>query len=259
MLHTGLVSITFRQYSPKEIINLVCDAKLESIEWGGDIHVPHGNNNIAREVSTRTLGSGLLVSAYGSYYRAGSEDSNLDNFKRVLETAVNLKAPTIRVWAGEKHSREVDNDYFQKVVEHSRLIADLAQTANISISFEFHNHTLTDTNESSYKLLSSINHDNVKTFWQPNQYMSLKERMDGLIKIEKWLTNIHVFNWDLDDNGYEFRKTLAEGSNEWDTYIKFGVKRKWDSFAMIEFVKDDCPKQFIKDAEVLKLLINQNN
>lgn len=255
MLHTGLVSITFRKYTPKEIINLVCNAKLESIEWGGDIHVPHGDNNIAKEVCKRTLGSGLLTCAYGSYYRIGSEDSNLDNFKRVLETAINLKAPTIRVWAGEKPSHEVTNDYFQKIVEHSRLMAELAHAANISVSFEFHKHTLTDTNKSSYKLLNSINHNNIKTFWQPSQSMSPIERMDGLKQIEKWLTNIHVFNWDLDDNGHELRKTLAEGSDEWGNYIKYVSKRKWDSFAMLEFVKGDCVKQFMKDAEILKELI----
>jgi hypothetical protein len=43
MIQTGLVSITFRQLSPPAIIDLVRQAGLEGIEWGGDVHVPHGD------------------------------------------------------------------------------------------------------------------------------------------------------------------------------------------------------------------------
>ena len=43
MIHTGLVSVTFRKLEPAEIVDLVKQAGLQGIEWGGDIHVPHGD------------------------------------------------------------------------------------------------------------------------------------------------------------------------------------------------------------------------
>ena len=73
MLCGGLVSITFRRLSPREIVKLVKKSGLEGIEWGGDVHVPHGDLSVAREVATMTQEEGLVVAAYGSYYRVGCE------------------------------------------------------------------------------------------------------------------------------------------------------------------------------------------
>jgi 3-dehydroshikimate dehydratase len=43
MIHPGLVSVTFRKLTPVEVAGLVKKGGLKSIEWGGDIHVPHGD------------------------------------------------------------------------------------------------------------------------------------------------------------------------------------------------------------------------
>ena len=42
MIYPGLVSVTFRKLSPEEIVQLVVSSGLKGIEWGGDIHLPHG-------------------------------------------------------------------------------------------------------------------------------------------------------------------------------------------------------------------------
>ena len=47
---TGLVSVTFRKLTPEKIIELVSEAGLNAIEWGGDVHVPHGDLKRAAEV-----------------------------------------------------------------------------------------------------------------------------------------------------------------------------------------------------------------
>ena len=38
-IRTGLVSVTFRKLSWTQVLAGVCDAGIESIEWGGDVHV----------------------------------------------------------------------------------------------------------------------------------------------------------------------------------------------------------------------------
>ncbi|MET0262082.1 MAG: sugar phosphate isomerase/epimerase, partial [Rariglobus sp.] len=75
MIYPGLVSVTFRKLSPNEVAGLVKKAGLKGIEWGGDIHVPHGDLARAREVRELTLEHGLKTAAYGSYYRAGQSES----------------------------------------------------------------------------------------------------------------------------------------------------------------------------------------
>lgn len=57
MLLPGLVSITFRKLSPGEIVELVATAGLVGIEWGGDVHVPHGDFARAAEVRKLTEGA----------------------------------------------------------------------------------------------------------------------------------------------------------------------------------------------------------
>ena len=103
MTKTGLVSVTFRTLAVERVIELVSQAGLNSIEWGGDIHVPPTNPSWAKEVGKMTRESGLEVSSYGSYYRAGSL-SDGQSFESILDAAVALGAPSIRVWAGNQGS-----------------------------------------------------------------------------------------------------------------------------------------------------------
>lgn len=40
-MHTsGIVSISFRSYSPDEILSAAAASGLSRVEWGGDIHAP---------------------------------------------------------------------------------------------------------------------------------------------------------------------------------------------------------------------------
>jgi hypothetical protein len=59
-------------------------------------------------VRQQTLEAGLQIAAYGSYYRLGTGQLP---FQSVLETAISLGAPTIRVWAGTVGSRDADSAF----------------------------------------------------------------------------------------------------------------------------------------------------
>ena len=167
MISSGLVSITFRQLTPEAIVALVRQAGLHGIEWGGDVHVPHGDLTRAREVGEMTREAGLEVAAYGSYFRVGnSEDSGLP-FSHVLDSALELGAPVIRVWAGTEGSVTVGSEGRKRVVADLRRITELAAKAGVRVTTEFHGGTLTDTNESTIKLLSEVDHTNLSTYWQP--------------------------------------------------------------------------------------------
>ncbi|GAK59869.1 hypothetical protein, fragment [Candidatus Vecturithrix granuli] len=255
MLHSGLVSITFRQLSPQEIIKLIVQAGLEGIEWGGDIHAPHGNFIRAREVRRMTTEAGLHIAAYGSYYRAGHEDSG--PFAAVLETALELEAPLIRVWAGIQGTDTADAAYFHRVVEDSQRIAELSAQAGIGIAYEFHANTLTDTNEAASRLLNTVAHENIASYWQPPRYSTVEYNLAGLAAVLPWLQHIHVFNWHIKTGERLF---LAEAEASWRRYFKSIAATGRDHFAMLEFVKDDAPEVFLQDAATLKkwlVLVNR--
>lgn len=246
----GLCSVTFRELSVNEIIKLVREADLDGIEWGGDVHVPPGDIGKAKEVASLTKEAGLDVVSYGSYYRVGI--SNDISFETILKTAVHLTAPSIRVWAGRLGSDEVDDIYRKNVVEDGQRIAELAKKYNITIHFEYHGRTLTDTPESAVALMKDINHTNAKLYWQPAVGEAVDKRLKSIEKVRPWLSHIHVFHWD------ELEKLpLSQGINEWQQYIEFINQSKGTGIRhfLMEFVKDNNPKQFLEDAKTLKKLL----
>jgi 3-dehydroshikimate dehydratase len=251
MIHTGLVSITFRSLSPQEIVALVAKAGLRGIEWGGDIHVPHGNVQRAKEVYQMTSDAGLEISAYGSYYRVGCEEKEGILFERVLDTAIALKAPVIRVWAGDRGSREADEEWWAKVIDETYRIGALTKESGITISFEYHGNTLTDTGESAFRLMKAVGGEGITCYWQPPVGLEDEQRMTGLRQILPWLGNIHVFWWNIHE-----RRPLAEGMEAWREYIELIGTAQGDRFCMLEFVKDDDPDQFLKDAASLKVIVD---
>ncbi len=253
MLYSGLTSITFRELTPGEIIEIVKEAGLEAVEWGGDIHVPHGDINKAREVRRMSCQAGIEVPSYGSYYRVGCKNEGIESFKSVLETALALGAEVIRVWAGNKGFREADKEWIKKVIEESRRIASIAEEEGVRIAFEYHDNTLTDTNESAFNLLKEIDHPGISTYWQPPHCISEEERCRGLKQVLPWLENIHVFYW----TGREhIRHPLEEAGSNWIDYFKIASQTGRDHFAMLEFVKGDSIEQFYRDAAALKRILD---
>jgi 3-dehydroshikimate dehydratase len=254
MFRPGLVSITFRKLTPAQIVNLVAQGGLEGIEWGGDVHVPHGDIRRAQEVRRMTADAGLQVAAYGSYYRLDASEREGLDFGTVLETAIALGAPTIRVWAGNKGSAEADEAHWQEIIRTSRCIADLADAAGIDITYEYHGGTLTDTNESALRLVREVNHPRVKTYWQPAVNRPDADRLEGLRAVLPWLSNIHAFYWQPD---FANRRLLQEGLASWTEYLRLAATTGRDHWVMIEFVRDDSPAAFLEDAAALKVLIGR--
>ena len=250
---SGLTSITFRELSPEKIIDLTVQAGLDGIEWGGDIHVPHGDIKTAREINKMTVDAGLDIIAYGSYFRLGNISSKSPDFQAVLDSAVALQASVIRVWAGDKGSAESDTAYWEKVIDETKNVAKIAAEANIEIAFESHLNSLTDTGESSVKLLKAVNCENVKTYWQPLPELSDEDNLEDIDLILPWLRNVHVFQWLPEDYT---RCPLSDGKEKWAKYFNKISNMKKDVYAIFEFVKDDSPEQFLTDAETLKRIIN---
>ena len=85
MIVPGLTSITFRSLNAEQIIELVSQAGLRAIEWGGDLHVPHGDTVVAARVRRQTEEAGLEMPSYGTYYRVG-EDAWLRYVERAAKT-----------------------------------------------------------------------------------------------------------------------------------------------------------------------------
>jgi 3-dehydroshikimate dehydratase len=249
----GLVSITFRRLDATEVIGLVSQAGLAGIEWGGDLHVPHGQVGVAREVGHRTRDAGLVSAAYGSYYRAGG--TGQDSFASIVDTAVALGTKIVRIWAGNQASAKSDDAFVNQVIEDGRKCAELAATAGLTIACEWHADTLTDTAESATRILNAVDHPNFKTYWQPRNQVPASTSLADMDAALPRLVGVHVFEWHETTRD---RLPLADGEDHWRAYFAKLNARPGGvagQFALLEFVKNDDPQQFLADAEVLKRLL----
>ena len=254
-IKTGLTSITFRKLSPAQIVSLVARAGLAGIEWGGDVHAPHGDTKTAAEVAKMTREAGLEVASYGSYYHVGESPAEGLPFSAVLDAAAALGARMIRVWAGKKGSSTADEPYREKVRLDTMAAAESAAKAGIAVSFEYHGNTLTDTKESALRLMKEVNHPNLRMYWQPPWQMDVALRCADLEAVLPYVTNLHVFAWRLVKDSLT-RFPLSEGCGEWIEYFQVAHSSPQDRYALLEFVKDDSPEQFAHDAKTLTSMLN---
>jgi sugar phosphate isomerase/epimerase len=246
MLRSGLVSITFRSLSAAEVLRLAAEAGLEGIEWGGDVHVPHGDIAAARGVRRLTQNAGLAVAAYGSYWRAGEAEAG--PVEAVLDTAAELATPLVRVWAGKRGSAQADDAYRAAVVADCRRAAELAAVRGQTVVCEWHGGTLTDTPASALELLRAVGHASFRTYWQPPRCTSAEACLAGLTAARKHLAGLHVFSWHLRTAE---RMALDEAELPWRRYLSLAAGAG-DMFALLEFVRNDDPQAFLRDAATLK-------
>ncbi|WP_083849137.1 sugar phosphate isomerase/epimerase family protein [Bacillus timonensis] len=248
-MKTGLCSVTFRKKNPEDIIKIASEAGLQVIEWGGDVHVPPGDLAYATKVGELTRNAGLEVSSYGSYYRAGDNESILP----IIQTAQSLGTTSIRIWAGvmdrSKEVGKINEEDFNRIVKDVKESARIAREYEMSLHLEYHRWTYTDTPESSKLLMEAINEPNVFLYWQPATGITKEDRLKSIELLQPWLTNIHVFQWDENFRRY----SLEDGKNEWKSYINHieslsPVERSY----LLEFVKDEDVTQFKQDVETLK-------
>ncbi|MDX6766800.1 MAG: TIM barrel protein [Candidatus Methylacidiphilales bacterium] len=244
----GLVSVTFRALNAVEVLSAAVRCGLRGIEWGGDIHVPHGDTETAKAVGEATREAGLGVVCYGSYFRAGHSEQEGLSFDSVLASARALGAPVIRIWAGTRASSQADAAYRDWVARECRRVAERAGGEGLRVALEFHAGTLTDDLDSTLKLLAEADQPALRTLWQPRHGTGLSDRLNDLRHLAPFLEHVHVFHW---PDGKQ-RLPLAEGAALWQPCFEALRGGGRDVPVLLEFVPGDEPAILEREAQALQ-------
>ncbi len=245
---TGIVSISFRKYSKEEILAAAKDAGLDAVEWGGDVHVPHGDEEEAKKAKALSERFGIEMPEYGSYYIIGKSEPEL--FEKVLASAKILGTKIIRVWPGQgMPSDSISNEKYNELVNDAKRICAMAK--DFTVALECHPASITDEYHHALQFISDVGCDNLKMFWQPNQHRPLSYNIDSIKALMPYIVSVHVFSWVR-----EARLPLAAGEAAWKKYIKLLSEK--ELYYMLEFMHDDKIETLKETASTLNSWLNLN-
>ena len=250
----GLVSVTFRGLDPGRVLALCTRESLRAVEWGGDVHVPAGDVQRARQVREATAAAGVGVCTHGSYLRCG--EAGEGQVAAVVATASAVGAPAIRVWAGTRGSAEASADERSGVVAGLVDAARAADGAGMTLVLEHHGGTLTDSVPSSLSLLEEVAAagapaGSVALSWQPPVGLDDDEALATLDAHLPHLATVHVFSWDPSGR----RLPLSARSALWAEVFSRVATSGRTHPVLLEFVRDDDPAALAEDARVLRELL----
>ncbi len=238
-IRPGLCSITFRELSVAEVVEVASAAGLHGVEWGADRHVPPTSTAGADEVAARCADAGLACPSYGSYVFAGRTPEA--EVVEVCATAATLGASNVRVWAPE-----------EVTAADLASVADRAGDHGLTVSLEYHPGTATETAGGTLALLNAVDRPNLFTYWQPDPGRAVADTLADRDAVADHLSHLHVFTWG--PGGIADRRPLADGADRWPTALAGSGSPRWsgDRWAFLEYVPDDDPACLAAEAATLR-------
>ena len=211
--HTmGLVSISFRQHSPREILEAMQKTSLTCIEWGSDVHAPYGDTERLDEIVRLQKQYGITCCSYGTYFRLG--ETPLEELEGYIRAAKKLGTNVLRLWCG-KGAVGMTEEEKVRFFELCRTAAAIAKEHDVIFCMENHMKTFTERREDTLLLMEQVNSPHFQMYWQPFQWQNEEENIKNARAIAPFAKRVHVFNW---EGNQKF--PLADATSAWRAYLK---------------------------------------
>lgn len=238
---TGLVSVSFRNHSPREILQAAKSAGLECVEWGSDIHAPCDDLERLSELVNLQKEFGIYCSSYGTYFKLGVTE--LSELPKYISAAKILGTNIIRLFCGDRKSDDYTESEKAEFLSQCRKAAEIAEKSGVTLCMECHNWSFTQTIEGALELMETVNSPNFQMYWQLNQFVSVEENVEYATQISKYVKHIHIFNWKKRD-----RYPLGDAFESWNKYLNCFNE---DKTLLLEFMPDDRIESLEEEAKAL--------
>ena len=243
----GLVSVSFRQNSPKEIIEAVRSAGLSCIEWGSDVHAPCKDTLRLYEIARLQEEYRIKCSSYGTYFRLG--ETPISELDRYIEASKILGTDILRLWCGKSSGADMTEGEREELLLVCRQAAEIAAFKDVTLCLECHKRTFTEHPDDAVWLMRSVNSRHFRMYWQPFQWQEAHENVENARRIAPYCEHIHVFNW----KG-EQKLPLADAACEWRKYLgEFSSPRT----LLLEFMPNGTLGELSGEADALRSIIGE--
>lgn len=243
----GLVSVSFRPYSPKEILEEMKKAELTLVEWGSDVHAPWGDAARIGEIVDLQKQYGVTCSSYGTYFRLG--ETPLEELEDYITAAKRLGTRILRLWCGRRSGADMTDEEKRALVEICVQAATIAARHDVCLCMECHIKTFTEHPEDALWLMQQVDSPHFQMYWQPNQYRTVEENCRSAQMLAPYTKVIHVFHW-REKNKYP----LADAIEEWARYLSFfdGTQA-----LLLEFMPNGTLEELTREADALRTMIGE--
>lgn len=244
----GLVSISFRQHSPREILEATKAAGLSCIEWGSDVHAPCNEIERLKQIAELQKEYGMACSSYGTYFRLG--ETPIEELEKYIQAAKLLGTKILRLWCGRKKGKDMSACEREALFSVCRKAAKIAEASEVTLCLECHNKTFTEDPSDVVLLMQSVNSPYFRMYWQPFQWQSSEQNLENAKRIAPFAEHIHVFHWKEDK-----KLPLADAVAEWRRYLnEFSAPRT----LLLEFMPNGTIEELAGEVNALKSIIGED-
>jgi sugar phosphate isomerase/epimerase len=256
----GLCTIAFSELPLEEVLNIAAEYGFDGVEiWGKEPHTPSKyDEDYFRRIKEITDSKMLAIAAFGSYV-----NPLMDNFERQMETALQitktLGSKLIRVWSGGGPSKSIRPNDRRIIALRLKAMCQWAGLHGITVATEMHNNNLTDTAETTLKLIQDVGLPGLKTYYQP----CFRNDADDFYKcaelVGPYLANVHAQNAKRLDDGRFESCAVADGIVDYKKIIEILKSYDYDGYLEIEFVYGENKLVALKnDRDFLAQLLESN-
>ena len=243
----GLVSISFREHTPEDVLQAAARAGLGCVEWGSDVHAPCRDQERLSKLAELQNKYGIRCSSYGTYFRLG--ETPIGELIDYIHAAKLLGTNVLRLWCGGKSGRDMAEEERDALLSVCRQAAEIAEANDVLLCMECHKDTFTECPSDAIRLMESVASRHFRMYWQPFQWQDEKQNLQNARAVAPYAEHIHVFHW----KGTK-RLPLADGVAEWQSYLReFSVPRT----LLLEFMPDGQIGSLEEEARALKTMIGE--
>jgi sugar phosphate isomerase/epimerase len=242
MYKLGLVSVSFRNHTPEEILSAMKNCGLSCIEWGSDVHCPPEK---AEEIAAMQGKYGITCCAYGTYFRLGV--TPMEELQGYIDAAKTLGTNILRLWCSNKNSEDHTEEEKKQLFFLCKAAATIAEQNAVILCMECHNNTYTNKKEAALELMEAVGSQAFRMYWQPNQYGTVEGNLAYAEAVGGYTEVIHVFNW---EGKQKF--PLREAVELWKQYLE---KFDDEKFLLLEFMPDGRLESLGAEADALREIV----
>ena len=218
---------------------LVCVDRYENGVPQGQLYLPGQGGERFESLSQLLLRAERLL----------NQEGGVQSFTTPRIFALAKPLPPAPCDAGEltRGSAATDPDTRRRWVEEARRIAGEAADRGLTVAFEYHPGTLTDSAASARRLMEEVDHPAARLYWQPDFSKPEEELLAGLDTVLPFVEMVHVFTWRPDGT----RLPLSCGQDFWMRALnRFPNLEK--KKLLLEFLPGDDPALLPREAETLR-------